>query len=149
MLFPSIASHRAAYFYVGCVCVFLLLATCGVYIADQTGVISRKSTLPPEEVSSVAYINLPRMTVSLGANGAVLASVDISLEVSSKDVLKLMGYQPRYCDRLNGFLLSVRPEQLQNLASTPWMRQEMLYQINSVGAPARVHDLFLTNLVIM
>ena len=131
------------------VAIFVALAVCGYYMADRIGLIKHPVPVAHGFISDMAYLDLPRMTVSLGGAGSVHVRVDIALEVARKDIPTLEGFQPRITDKLNAFFSKVQLDEIEEPASMPFLRQEMLRQINSVTAPIPVHDLMLRQLVIM
>jgi flagellar basal body-associated protein FliL len=137
--------------------VLLVLAGFGCYAAQRAGMLPSElqttmQATPGKALftTEMSYYDLPRMTVAM-AEGPDAAHVrlDISLEIANKDKIVVEGYQPRMTDTLNHFLSTLRPEQLQRPNVLPWLREELLKQVNSVGSPAPVHDLTFRQFVIM
>ena len=132
------------------VALFVVLSVFGYYMADRSGLIRHAvPTVGHGFVSDMAYFDLPRITMSFGSSNATHLRVDIALEVARKDIPALEGYQPRITDKLNVFFSKVPLREIEDPAAMPFLRQEMLRQINGVTAPVPVHDLMLRQLVIM
>ena len=143
--------QRIVYFYIAYMTLFAILGLCSYFMANKAGLIGAPkpaSNSPRVFISDVAYFDLPRMIVSIGAGGTQMR-VQISLEVARDDLPALEGYQPRITDRLNGYFSRLEPKELTRPGYLPFLRQEMLRQINDAGAPVPVHDLMLRQLVIM
>jgi flagellar basal body-associated protein FliL len=140
-------------FYVASVVIFIILAAVGYFLADRWGMIpARTSSAPSSQatgfVTDWAYVDLPRMTVSLGNSAATHMQVDISLEVAPKDVMVLEGYLPQIMDRFNLFLPHVKVDELSRPIGMYSLHKNMLRQVNNMGMPVSVHDLMLQNVVI-
>lgn len=133
--------------YVG---VFVALAALGYYVANRY---SLAAVQPPPEASrafatDLTYYDMPRMTITVGG-GDVHMRVDVALEVAKKDVSVVEGYQPRMTAKLSSYLSTISPERMQEAKLLPWLRAEMLAQVNSVGMPVPIHDLLFRQLVVM
>jgi len=130
--------------------VFGMLAALGYYAMDKTGMVMHAVRVKQDFATDLTYQDLPRMTVTLhGDSSGMHVRLDLSLEVAKKDVRVIDGYQPRMLDRLNGFFGSVDPERLRQTRFMPWLHQEMLKQVNSVGSPAPVRDVVVRQMLIM
>lgn len=144
---PKYKTHRFIALYVSVL--FLWIAAFGYYYES-----TRPDPAPNATSASrmfhtdMAYYDMPRMTVSVGS-GDVHMRIDVALEVAKKDVPMVEGYQPRITAKLNSYLSTLSPERIQEAKMLPWLRAEMLAQINSVGAPIPVHDLVFRQLVVM
>ena len=143
--------HRILYFYLAYITLFAILGVCSYVMADKVGLIGHPetpSTSPRLFVSDMTYFDLPRMDVAMGAGGPQM-KIQIALEVSNKDIPMLEGYQPRITDRLNGFFSRLSPDEVVQPGYLPFLRQEMLRQINQTGVPVPVHGLVLRQMVVM
>jgi len=129
----------------------LALAVIGWLIADNWGTISYKATtlISHRGFRDAAYVDVPRMTVSLGGSASTRIQVDITLEVPKKDADVLEGYLPKIMDRLNVYLPKIKADELKNPDAMFMLHKEMLYQINNIGIPVKVNDVVLQNLVIL
>jgi len=134
-------------FYAG---VFAALALLSYFVAIR-------STAPQHIVSAkpytfatdFTYIDLPRMAVSVsGNNNMVHMQIDIALEVAKKDAPILDGYKPRLVDRLNRFFSKLRPSQVTSPDSLPWLRGELLKQVNDADLPVSVHAVWLQRFIV-
>ncbi|MDR3424623.1 MAG: flagellar basal body-associated FliL family protein [Alphaproteobacteria bacterium] len=141
---------RMVQIYVACVLLFVGLAACGYLVADQAGLIKHPAPVAHAFVSDMTYVDLPRMMVDVGSkDSSAQVQVDISLEIASKDKAILEGYQPRITDKINDFLSQEPPEEIARFSSTPWIRQELLRQVNGVGSPVPVYDVLLRQMLIL
>ena len=96
-----------------------------------------------------AYVDLPRMTASLnGSSDNVHMQIDIALEVPKKDAALLNRYKPRVVDILNRFFSGLRPGQLQSSRALPWLRGEILKQVNDAELPVPVHAIWVQRLIV-
>jgi flagellar basal body-associated protein FliL len=46
-------------------------------------------------------------------------------------------------------MLKLKPEELTRENSVTWLRAELLRQVNSVGAPVPIHDIYFQQFVVM
>jgi flagellar basal body-associated protein FliL len=133
--------------------VVVMLAGFGLYAADRAGMLPSTQKIPAGHAlftTEMAYYDLPHMTVAMASGGASShVRLDISIEIASKDMMIVEGYQPRMTDGLNRFLSHLRPDQIARPNALPWLRAELLKQVNSVGSPAPVHDLTFRQFVVM
>lgn len=139
--------------YVASVVIFIILAVAGYFLAGRWGLLpARISSTSSSEATGLvpdwAYVDLPRMTVSLGHSATTHMQVDISLEVAPKDVMVLEGYLPQIMDRFNLFLPHVKVDELSRPIGMYSLHKNMLWQVNNMGMPVSVHDLMLQNMVI-
>jgi flagellar basal body-associated protein FliL len=122
-------------------------------LADNWGLvpenlsISASSPAAQARMNALAYVDLPRMTISLGNGVETQMGVNISLEVARKDMVVLEGYMPQIMDRFNVYLPKVDVEEVARPTGIFWLRKSMLWQVNNIGMPVPVHDLRLQNLV--
>jgi len=141
--------NRFLHFYAASVGLFLILALVGFFFADKWMPLARP---PPAAKSNpleeLAYVRLPRMSISLGNEGFMQMRMNISLEVESKDVPILEGYIPQIVDRLNAYFPHVNFDELDRPHAMFLLHKNMLWQVNSVDMPIIVHDLMLQNMVI-
>jgi flagellar basal body-associated protein FliL len=158
---PRKRKKKISYFIPAYALLLAIMAVFGYYALRNdasTGTLAGTQVASHGFHTDLAYYDLPRMTVSIGGNNASNGGggstaprvrVDISLEVASKDIRVIDGFQPRITDRLSNFLSQLTPEQIETPSSTTWLREQMLRQINAAGSPVPVHDLMFRQLVIM
>jgi len=143
------SKYGAYHFLVLYVGVFVSLAALGYYVANKYSVTGVQPTPSARTFATdLTYYDMPRMTISVGS-GSVHMRVDVALEVAKKDVSIVEGYQPRMTAKLNSYLSTLSPERMQEAKLLPWLRAEMLAQVNSVGIPVPIHDLLFRQLVVM
>ncbi|MFA5040908.1 MAG: flagellar basal body-associated FliL family protein [Bdellovibrionales bacterium] len=148
-------NNRILQFYVATSILFIALGSVGYFMADKWEAISKNPFSAasyfrsPEAASVLTFVDLPRMTVSLGNSAISQMSVNISLEVESRDMMVLEGYMPQILDKFNLFLPRVNIEEISKPPGLFMLRKNMLWQVNNLGMPIRVHDLLLQNLIIM
>lgn len=131
------------YFLISCVAI----GACGYFFVKRTGIVTPQHSAQTPQLS---YYDLPQMTVSLGGGGSDgQIMLDVSLGVSSEDMTILEGYQPKITDKLTWYLSQESKYNITHPQSTEWFRDELLRQVNSVGAPVKVRTLRLKELVIM
>lgn len=135
--------------YVACIALFIALAACGYYWVRSTAPVAHPAPIAHGFVTDMTYIDLPRMTVSLGAGGSTQVRVEISLEVARKDVAIVEKYQPQITDRLNRFFSKVSPDEIEEPNSLTLLRDDLLWQVNGTGMPVPVHDLMLKQMIVM
>ncbi|MGB9153147.1 MAG: flagellar basal body-associated FliL family protein [Alphaproteobacteria bacterium] len=143
--------YRAYHFLAAYIGVFVMLSVLGYYVASKSSFVdSRPAPMTHKFATDLAYYDMPRLTVALGSGDqATRVRLDISLEVAKNDVGIVEGYQPRITARLNRFLTTLDPARIQEAGLMPWLRAEMLRQVNDAGAPVPVHDLLFRQLVVM
>jgi flagellar basal body-associated protein FliL len=140
-------------FYVASVAIFVILAAIGYFWADRWGMVpenlsvAASSPAAQARMNALAYVALPRMTISLGNGAETQMGVDISLEVARKDMVVLEGYMPQIMDRFNTFLPKIDVEEVAQPSGIFLLRKNMLWEVNNLGMPVSVHDLRLQNLV--
>ena len=137
--------------------IFMVFGLLGYYATSQIAPSSRinapsESSTPLSKViaSDMTYYDLPRLSIALqkGDESAHM-QMDIALEIPKNNLETIRGYEPRILDRLNSFFAKVSPSQIRRPDALPWLRSEVLNQVNSVGAPALVHAVLLRQLVII
>jgi flagellar basal body-associated protein FliL len=149
-MFKSASKSRLMQLYIFVLLVFAGLASCGYFFAEEAGLIKRPAPMTHKFVSEMAYIDLPRMIVDMGHKGSLSqVQVDISLEIADKDKYVVEGYKPLITDKINNFLANEKPEEIERISKMPWLRHEILRQINSAGAPVPVYDVFFREMFIM
>ena len=134
--------------YVLTVMVLVSLTVCGYYYSSYEKI--KKSTLNTSGFSTdMAYYDLPRVNLTMGHNGAAAhIRVDISIEVSKKDMIIVQGYQPRIVDKLNIYLSNLDPAVMRRVSAAVQLRHDMLDEVNRIGMPVPVHDLLLRQMEI-
>jgi flagellar basal body-associated protein FliL len=159
------------YLYIGSLAFFLSLASVGGYwmgkeggylhpsrtapsasspSSSEEGSPSSSASSPNAEVlSDMAYVDLPRMTVSVGNGSFRQARVDISLEIARKDIPALQGYMPQIVDKLNTFFPQVKFEGLDDPHTMYVLHKDLLWQLNSLDLPVPVRDLVFRKLIVM
>jgi flagellar basal body-associated protein FliL len=148
---------RLQLLYIASMAVLLALAAFGTYWVSEKELTPIAPPVPnktePDKaaniITNMAYLNLPRMTVSLGKGGTMQVRMDISLEVAPEDLLVLEGYVPQIVDKLNAFFPKVKFEELDQPHAMFLFHKNMLWQVNSIGMPVTVKDLTLKNMILM
>ncbi len=146
---------RMLRFYATSVTLLIALAIIGLFMADQWGLISTQPTVSTDSSVShkgardIAYVDVPRMTVSLGGSASTRMQVDITLEVPKKDAAVLEGYLPQIMDRLNAYLPRIKIEDIGRPDAMFMLHKDMLWQINNIGIPVLVQDVMLQNMIIL
>ena len=144
------AKHRMRFYLVAYICVFAVLAVLGRYTALRIGFIKPPATEIQTFSTDLTYFDMPRMTVAVnGSQGTTKIRLDLSLEVSKKDMRYVERFQPRMTDRLTSYFEHADPILLTSVKSMPLLRADILRQINAVGMPVPVHDLLFREMVIM
>jgi flagellar basal body-associated protein FliL len=145
------SNNRMLHLYVAGVMIFVILGAYGEYYeADRSGLIEHAAPRSHSILTEMAYLDLPRVTVDVGSGvDKTHVRIDISLEVAKADIPVFEGYQPRITDRINYFFMHVRPDQVLALGTQPFLREELIRQINKAGAPVPVHAIVLRQMVIM
>jgi flagellar basal body-associated protein FliL len=147
---PNASRNQIVQVYIACLAMFVALAVGGYFLADRAGLIAHpRSAATQDFVTDMAYYDLPHMNISMGGGRSTHLWVDIALEVARKDMPIIAGYQPQIMDKLNLFFSKMKPEDVEQPDAMPALRQEILWQINSAGAPIPVHDMMLRRMVIM
>ena len=131
--------------------IFIALAVLGYCIARKSDfVASRPAPTAHALTTDFTYYDIPRLNVVVGSgNTATHVRIDLSLEVGKDDLSVIEGYQPRITARLNRFLMTINPDRMQKANWLPWLRSQMLGQINRAGAPVPVHNVLFRQLVVM
>lgn len=140
------------WFYIGCLGFFVLLGAVGFFWAKKIGPVHSTPTataLSARPVLSLALVDLPRVTISLSNGSRGQMNLDMSLEVEKKDIPVVEGYVPQVLDKLNNFFPRVDFYEVDQSHSMLLLRNDMLWQINSIGMPVHVRDLIIQKMVIM
>jgi flagellar basal body-associated protein FliL len=144
-----LSRYRTHTFLTMYVSVFMALAALGYYVVHKSSFVEGHPAQATHSFASdLAYYDMPRMTIVVGG-GDVHMRIDMALEISKKDMQIVEGYQPRMTAKLNSFLSTLGSERVREAQMLPWLRAEMLAQVNSVGMPVPVHDLLFRQLVVM
>lgn len=137
-------------FYVGSLVFFLVLMVLGYWWVEETGILGNQPSYKKQKGPIAwTYIEIPRVTVSLGQGTFMQIQLDLALEVEPKNAAVIEGYIPKIADRLNGFFPRVDLDDIQESRSMFLLRKNMLWQINQVGAPVPIHDVIIQKMVIM
>lgn len=137
-------------FYIVCLVFFVILSAAGLFwVKQERAARSRLSVMTTRPALNLALVSLPRVTISIGNGGRGQMNLDMSLEVEKKDVSVVEGYVPQVLDRLNGFFPRVDFYEVEHSRSMILLRNDMLWQINSIGMPVQVRDLIIQKMVIM
>jgi len=149
MYVPHI-KNRMIFVYIGSALFFAALAAFGYFAVDTDGHFRRPAPMNQQFTTDMTYYDLPRMTLAVGqGKDETHVRIDITLEVAKKDLPILEGYQPQITDRLNVFFIALHPEQIRRFSTLPWLRGEMLQQVNNLSMPFPVHDLMLRQMIVM
>jgi hypothetical protein len=135
--------------------IFCLLALLGYLVAiDKSGYFHRYK-LSHHFESDVSYYYLPTVTLSTGGGDggggakAPRLRMQIGLGVATKDMDVLAGYEPRIIEKINDYMIKLRPSDVERADLASWLRGELLIQVNSSGVPFPVDNLYFMQLVVM
>jgi len=104
---------------------------------------------PPPKPS--IYFTLPGMIVNMDSGGgrSNFLKVTVSLELDSDaDVSRIQKMTPRIVDGMQGFLRTLRPEDVRGANALARMRGELLDRVNRAVAPSEVKDVMLLEALI-
>ncbi len=144
-----IAENKFFYLYAGCMAGFVALAALGYLLVlfQDVSLKEKETAFRRTVVSDIAYIDMPRIQVSVGSGGAQMA-IDLSLEVMEKDMRVLQGYQPQIADRLNIYFSKISPEQLGTPLRRDALRRDLLIEVNKTHAPFPIRNLHFRQVIV-
>lgn len=103
----------------------------------------------PDESSSVAFIELEPLTISIGPESGGRHLIFAGhLEVPYEYQAEIEHLSPRVLDVLNTFLRVVEAEELATPSSLLRLRAQMLRRVQLVTGDDRVNDLLVTQFVV-
>jgi flagellar basal body-associated protein FliL len=147
MQHPS--ERRILYFYLTCIALFVALFLLGIYhvSARLSGATAtfRTGSGPTDEW---AYIELPRVTTTMGGGNMMQVKIDVALELDPRHVGPIEGYVPKIMDSLNTLFLKVDIEKLDQPKYMFLLHKDMLWRLNNLGMPFNVHDVMIKQLII-
>ena len=134
-------------FYTG---LFVFVAVLSYFVASKRSELEHSKTSKAYSFATdFVYVDLPRISVSVnGGNDRVHMQIDLSLEVTKEDASILEGYRPRLVDQLNRFFGGLHPNQVTSARSLPWVRSEILKQVNHADLPIPVHAVWLQRFIV-
>jgi len=141
------AKHSLSFFIAIYAAVFCLLGLLGYYTAGEAGWL-RQAVVAPGTVNTLAYYDLPRMTIAMGGNGRYVR-LDITLEVAKEDIYAIDGMRPRILDRLNVFFGALKSDQIESASAPSWLRNETLGEVKKAVAPVQVRDVMFRQFMII
>jgi hypothetical protein len=137
---------------VGMFCVLALLGY--IVTVDKIGYI-HKYKLTHHFETDITYYYLPTVVLSTGGGDggggakAPRLRMQIGLGVAKKDVDVLSGYEPRIMEKINSYMIKLKPSDVERSDLASWLRGELLLQVNSSGVPFPVDTLYFMQLVVM
>jgi hypothetical protein len=137
-------------FYVGSAVFFVILAASGYAVTDKWIVMQT----PPAPASlrpnlpDMAYVGLPRVSVSFGGPGTGQMQLQMALEVEPQHVEIVEGYIPRIMDRFNAYFPKAQLDRLDRPHAMFLLHKDLLWQANQVGMPVPVNDVLIQKLVV-
>lgn len=102
--------------------------------------------------TDLAYVDLPRISVTLSSVGNDHSGnirMDITLEVESKYAARIEGYRSRIADRLVRYAQTLDYEDITRPKATLWLKPEIIHEVNSVSAPAKVKDIIFRQFLVL
>ena len=96
-----------------------------------------------------AYVDLPRLSASLSSSSdTVHVQIDVTLEIAKKNASTLNIYKPRLTEKLNMFFSGLHPNQVLSSRSVPWLREELLKQVNNADLPVPIHAVWVQRFIV-
>ncbi|MEM6890566.1 MAG: flagellar basal body-associated FliL family protein [Pseudomonadota bacterium] len=128
----------------------------GGYYATSTGLVfgnesqlEAKIEKSAESEESFAFVPLDPLTISLpGQGGNTHLRFRAELEVDPSKGKEVEVIRPRITDVLNGYLRALELSDLQNPASLPRLRAQMLRRVQVVAGAEKVKDLLIMEFVV-
>lgn len=102
-----------------------------------------------EALPDVTFVSIDPLMISLGPDAAArhLRFVAV-LEAPASEAEELRHFLPRITDVLNGYLRAVDMDVLENPATLPRLKAQMLRRIQIVTGQGRVNDLLISEFVL-
>ncbi len=118
--------------------------------------LGRKQSADPaaeaERTETPVYVDVPELVANLNTGGSKKASyvkLTVRIEVlGSSDASKVSAAMPRVLDVIQTYLREMRPDELRGSAGVYRLREELLVRANAAVAPAKVHDILFTQMLI-
>jgi flagellar basal body-associated protein FliL len=152
--FMAWGSKRIQFFIAAYVAALVVLASVGYFYADYTIKADRQEKVLNQRFrSDVAYVNLPRMNLTLPAvddshqSGRV--RLEISLAVEKKYAGRIEDLQPRITDRLVTYIRTLNFDSLSEPKATLWLHQRLLEEATSASTPLPIVDVIFEKFVIL
>lgn len=104
-----------------------------------------------ERSETPVYVDVPELVANLntGTKKAGYVKMTVRIEVlGSSDAEKVRAQMPRVLDVIQTYLREMRPDELRGSAGVYRLREELLVRANAAVAPARVHDILFTQMLI-
>jgi flagellar basal body-associated protein FliL len=100
--------------------------------------------------SDLTFYDLPRISMKMG-NGIKAGNLrlDISLEVTKKDMYRINDFQSRITDRIINYLYKQNLDEMRPPKDIAWLHRDLLKLINDTNQPVPVHDIVFREMVIM
>jgi len=123
-------------------------------LPGMLGLRSAKNTAAagrPDTLAERAYLDMPEIIANLNVSSHRESFVKLKarLELAKpSDQAKVAAVMPQLLDLFNTYLREMRPEELRGAAGTYRLREELIARANIVAAPARVTDVFFTEMLI-
>jgi flagellar basal body-associated protein FliL len=146
-------NRKLTMFMVSYVVALIAFSVAGYYVyADFSIEASRKSAEDERSKSSLAYIELPHITIALpslktGLSGNV--RLDIALAVENRYAAKIDGFRPRIADRLIDYCSRQNFDEFTSPRSLLWLREDLLQEANIASAPFPIKDIIFRKFVVL
>ncbi|EBA13849.1 flagellar basal body-associated FliL family protein [Roseobacter sp. CCS2] len=139
--------------------VLAILGAGGGFYAVQSGVLSGSDSSDAAEKESasetsnteldVAFVAIDPLVISLpGQGGRDHLRFAAQLEVRPDHAAEVEAIRPRIVDVLNGYLRAIDIASLEDPATLPRLRAQMLRRIQVVTGPGRVDDILIMEFVL-
>jgi len=105
----------------------------------------------PGTLAEQAYLDMPEIIANLNVSSHRESFVKLKarLELAKpSDRATVTAVMPQLLDLFNTYLREMRPEELRGATGTYRLREELIARANIVAAPARVTDVFFTEMLI-
>jgi flagellar basal body-associated protein FliL len=143
---------KGTLFFIGYVTGLIILAGVGYLYADYKIQMARHDRLEEQRFrSDVAYVNLPRMNLTVGSSthGTGRVRMDISLAVEKKYAGRIQDAEPRIADRLVEYMRNVDFDDLSQPRATVWLHKRLLEEASSASGSLPIMDVVLQQFIIL
>lgn len=154
----DIARHKSKLFIGGYVVSLVLIALMGYGVASQ--IWGSHTTTKPEKpaakldekyfASDLALYDLPSIDVTLPNNHGQTTHLrlDISLEVSKKDLDRLEGFKPRLTNRIMNYMQGQKLETIKTADALLGLHSQLLREVG-ITQPVPVHEVVFRQFMLL
>ena len=147
------ANKKVQLFIAAYVLALVALAGVGYLYTDYAIQTERHQTAKDQRFrSDVAYVNLPRMNLTLPAaenrQGGHIR-IDISLAVEKKYAGRVEDMGPRITDRISNYVRNLDYDSLSEPKATLWLHKRLLEEATNASNPLPIVDVIFENFVIL